>query len=190
MNQKIKKKLKYKYFECVNLKIKEYTIPYKRNCLTMEEINLNLDSGLKTVDLGSTPEVSNVPIDVSLQSSSPQNIANVPSIGTVDDFGIDLLVNKSKMGGEIGSGKMSNSLSTPSPSLKVENTINLDKLLEDTPTTQTTTSNNLFSMNTEDTSSNILNEPASGSLFSYNTTSAALPPKATIKLANINFFVG
>jgi len=86
----------------------------------MEEVNLDLDTSLKTFDIG-----------LSNASSRPMS----PSGSSAETVGIDLLVNKSKMGD-------SPSLSSPSyvnaPSVNINTStdtsvVDIDKLLEDRP---------------------------------------------------------
>ncbi len=134
----------------------------------MEEINLSLDSQdiLKSVNVGSSSVGNNDSLNISLQSNSSPSITNVSSIGGGEDLGIDLLVNKSKMSGE-------QTTKAPLPSINVENSINLDKLLEDTSTPPPVSDNkNIFSMNSNNNTLNkntsdvnVFSEPKSGSLF-------------------------
>ena len=149
----------------------------------MEEINLSLDSQdiFKSVNVGSSPVGNNDSLNISLQSNSSPSVTNVSSIGGGEDLGIDLLVNKSKMSGE--------RVRTPSPSINVENSINLDKLLEDTSTPPPVSNgSNIFSMNSNNNSSNnslnnssnnnsnIFSEPKPGSLFNDEPSNGSSGP--------------
>jgi hypothetical protein len=146
----------------------------------MEEINLSLDSQdiFKSVNVGSSPVGTNDSLNISLQSNSSPSVTNVSSIGGGEDLGIDLLVNKSKMSGE--------RVRTPSPSINVENSINLDKLLEDTSTPPPVSNgSNIFSMNSNNNSSNnnssnnnsnIFSEPKPGSLFNDESSNGSSGP--------------
>ena len=142
----------------------------------MEEVNLDLDTSLKTFDIG-----------LNKSSSRPMS----PSGSSAETVGIDLLVNKSKMGD-------SPSLSSPSyvnaPSVNINTStdtsvVDIDKLLEDNTSSSTYSPSspdvkkldfgekpkNLFSIN-EDTSSNSTSSPAAPAPTINNYYQAPVAP--------------
>lgn len=86
----------------------------------MEEVNLDLDTSLKNLDIG-------------LNNSSSRPMS--PSGSSAETVGIDLLVNKSKMG---DSPSLSNPSHVNAPSVNINTStdtsvVDIDKLLEDKP---------------------------------------------------------
>ena len=140
----------------------------------MEEINLDIDNSLNSVDFNvkSMQGVSTPPVNVSLQGGNTTTASISPIMGG-DDLGIDLLVNKSKMNNEKKVPQISLVDNTPT-SLNMEQPIDLDKLLEDD---SSKTTNNLFSLTKTDTTNNNLSMdgPPSGSLFNDNIQDTVTP---------------
>ena len=127
----------------------------------MEEVNLDLDTSLNSVDMGTSRSIS-------------------PSGSSAETVGIDLLVNKSKMG-------ESNGLSSPTkvsvPSVSINSStdtpVDIDKLLEDSPSSPPEPSFSTGIKKLDLGSEGRTASPPPTNLFSLNESSPSVPPAPT-----------
>lgn len=124
----------------------------------MEEVNLDLDTALNSVNIGSTSPV-------------------MPSSSSAETVGIDLLVNKSKMG---ESNRLSSPTQVNAPSVTINSStdtpVDIDKLLEDTPSSSADLSFNTGVKKLDLGSNERASSPSPGAnLFSLNDNTSSSP---------------